>query len=123
MVFELGSFFVCLFNLFFKLLLIIILCAADACVIPFTRIGAFQCESLGDNESIAVGSNHAVGVDFVTCAFSAKESLLLRYRELIKLTLAFVNAYELSMDRTRRQKLKDHRKDQNCSVTPADLHF
>ena len=100
MVFELGRFFVCFFNLFFKLLLIVILCAADACVILFALISAFHCESLSDDKSIAVGADHAVGVDFVAGTSSAEESLLLRDRELG--TLAPVNAHKLSKNRSRR---------------------
>ena len=121
MVFELFRFLICLFDLFLKFLLIVILCAADACVISFTLISAFHSEPLSDNESIAVGTDHAVRVDFVAGASSAEQSLILRDRELS--SLAPVNAHELSKDRTRCQKLKDYRKDQNCTVTPAELHL
>ena len=100
MVLEFGSFFISLDDLFFKLLLIVILCAADTCVILLALISAFHCESLSDDKSIAVGADHAVGVDFVAGTSSAEESLLLRDRELG--TLAPVNAHKLSKNGSRR---------------------
>ena len=94
MIFELFRYYICLFDLFLKLFLIVILCAADTCVILFTLISALHSESLSDNESIAVGADHAVGINLVASTSLAKQSFILCDRELS--ALAPVDAYELS---------------------------
>ena len=71
MIVKLLCYFICLFDLFFQLFLVVVMCATGTLVVLFTDVGLVQSQSFLYDEAVVVWADHAFGIHLITGAPSA----------------------------------------------------